>query len=58
MSKPLHPSPYKPTLASCEVCWADSSETTIMLYRRNGYENSTYCEQHFYEVKQLEKEAN
>lgn len=40
MSKPLHPSPYKPRLASCEICWADSSETII--YR---YQGITYCEQ-------------
>jgi hypothetical protein len=39
MAIPLHPSPYRPRLASCEVCWADSSETTIYHYK-----GTTYCE--------------
>jgi hypothetical protein len=36
MSRPINPSPYKPNLASCEVCWADSSDR---------YKGTTYCEQ-------------
>jgi hypothetical protein len=44
--KPNHPSPYKPNRASCEICWADSSETTIYCFKQ-----SSYCEQHYYEVK-------
>ena len=40
MPRPINPSPYKPNLASCEVCWADSSEGNV--YR---YKGTTYCEQ-------------
>ena len=38
MAQPLHPSPSNPRLASCEVCWADSSETYIYHYK-----GTTYC---------------
>ena len=48
MPKPLHPSPYRPHLASCEVCWADSSETTIY-----HYQGTTYCE---YDLERTKKE--
>jgi hypothetical protein len=47
MAIPLHPSPYRPRLASCEVCWADSSETTI--YR---YKGTTYCAYDLEKAKQ------
>ena len=47
MPKPNHPSPYNRKLASCQVCWADSRETELRHYR-----GSTYCNQHYYEVKE------
>ena len=47
MPKPLHPSPYNQRLASCQVCWADSEQVEIHHYR-----GSTYCEQHYWEVKE------
>jgi recombinational DNA repair protein (RecF pathway) len=50
MPVPLHPSPYNPRRASCEVCWADTTETDI--YR---YEGSTFCEDHLWEVKNPEE---
>jgi hypothetical protein len=57
MAKPLHPSPYNPRRASCEICWADSSETIIYLYRRKQpHENSTYCDLHYGEITQADRQ--
>lgn len=49
MPRPINPSPYKTNLASCEVCWADSSETNIYHFK-----GSTYCEYDLSKEKERE----